>query len=85
MSRAGNVWDQAMATPLVRETMARSALESVFSSLKTDRTARKVDRRRTEARADVFDTIKRVCNPRRRHSKPGYLGPMEFEARPPQA
>ena len=44
MSRAGNVWDRAMGTPLVRETMARSEMESFFSSLKTKRAARKVYR-----------------------------------------
>jgi putative transposase len=69
MSRAGNVWDN-------------SAMESFFSSLKTERTARKVYRARDEARADVFDYIERFYNPRRRHSKLGYLSPMEFEARP---
>ena len=56
-------------------------MESVFSSLKTERTARKVYRTRDEARADVFDYIERFSNPRRRHSKLGYLSPMEFEAR----
>ena len=81
MSRAGNVWDRAMETPLVRVTMARSAMESFFSSLKTERMARKVYRIRNEARADVFDYIERFYNPRRRHSKLGYLSPMEFEAR----
>lgn len=68
MSRAGNVWDN-------------SAMESFFSSLKTERTARKVYRTRNEARADMFDDIERFYNPRRRHSKLGYLSPMEFEAR----
>ena len=68
MSRAGNVWDN-------------SAMESFFSSLKTERTARKVYRTRDDARADVFDYIERFYNPRRRHSKLGYLSPMEFEAR----
>ena len=68
MSRAGNVGDN-------------SAMESFFSSLKTERTARKVHRTRDEARADVFDYIERFHNPRRRHSKLGYLSPMEFEAR----
>jgi len=81
MSRAGNVWDRAMETPLVRVNMARSAMESFFSTLKTERTARKVYRTRNDARADVFDCIERFCNPRRRHSKPGYISPMEFEAR----
>ena len=36
-------------------------------------TARKVYRTRDEARADVFDYIERFYNPRRRHSKLGYL------------
>ncbi len=68
MSRAGSVWDN-------------SAMESFFSTLKTERTARKVYRTRNEARADVFDYIERFYNPRRRHSKLGYISPMEFEAR----
>ncbi len=42
MSRSGNVWDNA-------------AMESFFSSLKTERTARKVHRTRNQAGADVFD------------------------------
>ncbi len=67
MSRAGGVW-------------GNSAMESVFSSLKTERMARKVYRTRDEARADVFDYMGRFYNPRRRHSKLGYLSPMEFEA-----
>jgi putative transposase len=46
MSRSGNVWDNA-------------AMESFFSSLKTERTARKVYRTRDQARADVFDYIER--------------------------
>ena len=66
MSRSGNVWDNA-------------AMESFFSSLKTERTARKVYRTRTQARADVFDYIERFYNPQRRHSTIGYLSPMEFE------
>ena len=45
MSRAGNVRDRAMGTPLARETMARSAMKGFFSSLKTERTARKFCRR----------------------------------------
>ena len=56
-------------------------MESFFSSLTTERTAQKVYRTRDEARADVFDCIERFCNPRRRHLKPGYLSPMEFEPR----
>jgi putative transposase len=66
MSRSGNVWDNA-------------AMESFFSSLKTERTARKTYRTRDEAKADVFDYIERFYNPKRRHSTLGYLSPVEFE------
>jgi len=66
MSRAGNCWDNA-------------AMESFFSSLKTERTARKTYRTRDEARADVFDYIECFYNPRRRHSTLGYLSPIAFE------
>jgi putative transposase len=66
MSRSGDVWDNA-------------AMESFFSSLKTERTARKTYRTRDEAKADVFDYIERFYNPKRRHSTIGYVSPMEFE------
>ena len=66
MSRSGNVWDNA-------------AMESFFSSLKTERIARKVYRTRDQAKADVFDYIERFYNPRRRHSTLGYLSPIDFE------
>lgn len=81
MSRAGDVWDRDIGTPLVRESLVKSAMKSFFSTLKTERTARKVYRNRIEARADIFDYIERLYNPRRRHSKLGYLSPMELEAR----
>ena len=38
-------------------------------------------RAQDEARADVFNYMERFYNRRRRHSKPGYLSLMEFEAR----
>jgi putative transposase len=66
MSRSGNVWDNA-------------AMESFFSSLKTERTVRKIYRTRNEAKADVFDYIERFYNAIRRHSTIGYLSPVEFE------
>ena len=66
MSRAGNVWDNA-------------AMESFFSSLKTERTAGRTYRTRNEAKADVFDYIERFYNQRRRHSSLGYKSPVEFE------
>src|SRR6202050_1841510 len=66
MSRSGNVWDNA-------------AMESFFSSLKTERTSRKTYRTRHQAKADVFDYIECFYNPKRRHSTIGYLSPVEFE------
>lgn len=66
MSRSGNCWDNA-------------AMESFFSSLKTERIGRKIYRTRDEARADVFDYIERFYNVKRRHSAIGYKSPMEFE------
>ena len=68
MSRSGNVWDNA-------------AMESFFSSLKTERVRRQVYRSRDAARADVFDYIERFYNTTRRHSTIGYLSPVEFEQR----
>ena len=60
MSRSGNVWDNA-------------AMRSFFSSLKTERTARKTHRTRGQAKADVFGYIEFSYNPKRRHSTIGYL------------
>lgn len=68
MSRSGNVWDNA-------------AMESFFSSLKTERTARKIYRTRNDAKADVFDYIECFYNPKRRHSTLGYLSPNEYETK----
>ena len=68
MSRSGNVWDNA-------------AMESFFSSLKTERAARKTYRTRNDAKADVFDYIECFYNAKRRHSTIGYLSPVEFEKR----
>jgi putative transposase len=50
MSRSGNCWDNA-------------ATESFFSTLKTERTSRRVYRTRDEARTDVFDYIEKSYNP----------------------
>jgi putative transposase len=66
MSRSGNVWDIA-------------AMESFFSSVKTERTGSRTYRTRDESRADLFDYIERFYNAKRRHSTIGYLNPMEFE------
>lgn len=67
MSRRGDCWDNA-------------AMESFFSSLKTERTSRKNYATRDEARADVFDYIERFYNARRQHSTLGYQSPAQFEA-----
>lgn len=66
MSRSGNCWDNA-------------AMESFFSSLKTERIGKKIYRTRAQARADVFDYIECFYNPNRRHSTLGYLSPIDFE------
>ena len=66
MSRKGDCWDNA-------------AMESFFSTLKTERTNRRRYATRDEARADVFDYIERFYNPRRRHSTLGLVSPDEFE------
>jgi len=66
MSRKGDCWDNA-------------AMESFFSSLKTERVGRRQYATRDQARADVFDYMERFYNPRRRHSVLGYRSPVEFE------
>uniref|UniRef100_UPI00289E5554 IS3 family transposase n=1 Tax=Delftia tsuruhatensis TaxID=180282 RepID=UPI00289E5554 len=55
------------------------AMESFFSSLKTERTARKVCRTRGQARSDVFDYIEAFYNRTRRHSHLGGVSPEAFE------
>lgn len=66
MSRRGDCWDNA-------------AMESFFSSLKTERLSRKVYRTRDEVRADVFDYVERFYNQKRRHSTLDYVSPVQFE------
>jgi putative transposase len=66
MSRKGDCWDNA-------------AIESFFSTLKTERTGRRRYASRDEAPADVFDYIERFYNPRRRHSTLGQVSPDQFE------
>jgi putative transposase len=68
MSRSGNVWDNA-------------AMESFFSSLKTERIKGQLYRTRDAARADVFDYIERFYNTIRRHSTIGYLSPVNSKRR----
>lgn len=66
MSRRGDCWDNA-------------AMESFFSTLKTERTSKSNYTSRDQARADVFDYIERFYNPRRRHSTLQYVSPIRFE------
>ena len=66
MSRRGECWDNA-------------AMESFFSSMKTERLSRKVYRTREAARSDVFDYIERFYNPVRKHSTLDFLSPVHFE------
>jgi putative transposase len=68
MSRRGDCWDNA-------------AMESFFSTLKTERVHRRHYRTRDDARADIFDYIERFYNSKRRHSTLGQTSPMEFERR----
>jgi putative transposase len=85
MSRSGNVWEfkpireSGQNGPVDRFEVQNAVMESFFSSLKTERTARKVYRNRDDAKADVFDYIERFYNPRRRHSTLGYLSPVQYE------
>lgn len=72
MSRSGNVWDNA-------------AMESFFSSLKTELIGKKIYRSRDQAKAEIYDYIERFYNPTRRHSTLGYLSPMDFELKLGQA
>ena len=65
-SRSANVWKHRRDGEL-------------FSSLKIERTARKLYRTRDEAKADLFDYLERFYNPKRWHSRIGYMSPMEFE------
>jgi putative transposase len=64
MSRPGNVWDNA-------------AMESFFSSLKTERVNSKVYRKLDHARADVFHYVERFLNQPRRDSEIPLSQPAE--------
>lgn len=66
MSRPNNVWDNA-------------AMESFFSSLKTQADKGQLYRTRDTARPDVLDDVERFYNTIRRHSTIGYLSPAELE------
>jgi len=67
MSRRGECWDKV-------------AMESFFSSLKTERLSSKVYRTRKNARTDVFAYIERFYNPLRKHSTLNFLSPIQFKS-----
>lgn len=56
-----------------------AAMESFFSPLRVERSARKVYGPRGDSKADVFNYIERFYNARRRHSTLGYLSPVKSE------
>ncbi len=66
MSRRGNCFDNAVA-------------ESFFSSLKKERTRKKMYPTRDILRADIFDYIEVFYNRRRRHSYLDHMSPEQFE------
>ena len=66
MSHRGKCWDNA-------------AMESFFSSMKTERLNRKVYRTREDARSEVVDYIARFYKPVRKHSKLDFLNLVNFE------
>jgi transposase InsO family protein len=66
MSRRGDCWDNAVA-------------ESFFATLEWELFMRHTWRTRAEARQAIFEYITTWYNPKRRHSRLGYLSPLEFE------
>lgn len=66
MGTVGDAYDNAMA-------------ESFFASLECELLDRRVLKTKQEARVALFSYIEGWYNPRRRHSRIGYLSPMEFE------
>jgi transposase InsO family protein len=66
MSRSGNCYDNA-------------AMESFWSSLKTEWLHRKNFQTHQQARLALFDYIETFYNPKRLHSALGYQSPVDFE------
>lgn len=66
MSRRGNCWDNAVA-------------ESFFSSLKKERSRKRIYKTRDLARADIFDYIEAFYNRARCHSHLGGVSQEAFE------
>jgi transposase InsO family protein len=67
MSRTGCCYDNA-------------AMESFWSTLKTELPIIQLSNSEEDARIAIFDYIETYYNPRRRHSSLGYLSPIDFEA-----
>ena len=66
MSRKGNCWDNA-------------PMESFFATLKKELVHRERYQTRRQARQSLFEYIETFYNRVRRHSKLGYLSPVNFE------
>lgn len=67
MSRRGTCWNNA-------------AMETLFSTPKTERLSKKHYRTGDDLRADVIDYIERFHNSCRRHPTIGYISPIQFES-----
>ena len=66
MSRRGNCHDNAVA-------------ESFFATFKKKVTKRKIYSIREEAKGEIFDFIKTLYHPIKRHSHTGGVSPAKFE------
>jgi transposase InsO family protein len=69
MSRSGNCYDNA-------------AMESFWSTLKTESLHQKNFQTHHQARLALFDYIETFYNPKRLHSALGYQSPVDFELNP---
>ena len=68
MSRRGNCHDNA-------------PVESFFALLKRERIRRRIYPAKDAVRADVFDYIEMLYNPKRHHGSNGNVSPVEYERR----
>ena len=71
MGSVGNAYDNAMC-------------ESFFATLECELLERRRFKTQAEARMTVFEFIEGFYNPMRRHSRIGYLSPIEYEKRATQ-
>ena len=71
MSSAGNCYDNA-------------AMESFWSTLKTEWLHHRHFQSRAQASLAIFDYIETFYNPKRLHSALGYLSPVDFEQKGPR-